>query len=112
MHKQLKLQNEAQNDIDCMLIQLYLTVLIHSFANGYHIFRGSYRLVTLKCSQNDQTPYTTTLREVSESISSDDRFFFPGHRGNEDKYNTLDMRLDLPELDLIDSVHSPDVSIC
>ena len=93
-----------------MLVQLDLSVLIHSFANGYHVLRGLRCISTLKCSQNDQTPFTTTLREVSESISSDDRFFFPGHRGHDYKYNILDMKLDVPELDFIDSVHSPDVS--
>lgn len=57
----------------------------------------------------NSTPFYTSLLEVSQSVPH--RFFFPGHNGGRflPTNSFLDPKLDLPELELIDSLHSPNV---
>lgn len=57
------------------------------------------------------TPFLQSVLEAAESISTNKRFFFPGHSGGLHASNfNFNLNMDLPELDEIDSVHSPGVS--
>ena len=64
-----------------------------------------------KASDQITTPFYTSLKETSEAIHH--RYFFPGHIGGRFLPNPIlsDPTLDLPELDFIDSVHSPAVRL-
>ena len=58
------------------------------------------------------TPFLDSVIETAASIATNKRFFFPGHSGglHSPKLN-FNLSMDLPELDEIDSVHSPGVSL-
>jgi hypothetical protein len=55
------------------------------------------------------TPFYSALVETSNKIKH--RYFFPGHCGGRyfPKQFTMDLSLDLPELESIDSIHKPEV---
>lgn len=95
---------------------LLLTVLFQTFTEF-----GAFKHTTLRRfngfvldgSKDHQAPYFDALNEVMHDIK--DRYFFPGHRGGEfapsnmiRRYGKPIFDLDLPELDGLDNIHSPE----
>ena len=57
-------------------------------------------------SENEDTPFLSELVNVANTISTNNRYFFPGHSGRYVPFD-MDKLLDIPELETIASVHSP-----
>lgn len=72
--------------------------------------------LTKKLHELSATPYLTALRDSVSTLKH--RFFFPGHSGyavsnafNELVGGSQPCTYDLPELDELDNIHSPEVQI-
>lgn len=60
---------------------------------------------------DSSAPFVESVQKAAEAIVNHKRFFFPGHSGGRKAPElNFNWNMDLPELDEIDSVHSPGVS--
>ena len=67
---------------------------------------SSIRIFSVNPSENTDTPFLFELMNVANTISANNRYFFPGHSGRYVPFD-MDKLLDIPELETIASVHSP-----
>lgn len=95
-------------------------LLILSYSSNAIGFKFSNRNIKWKPLRTKAAPYLDSLASAAMSISTRKRFFFPGHKGGcyvSNKFNNVlqvgdsALILDLPELDELDNLHCPEVSM-
>lgn len=93
----------------------YLCIFVNAYTNTIKsIFTRS---TALKCISGDKAAFMESILRAVSDLDVDSRYFFPGHQGGKrapqsivEQLGEAVFNLDVPELDGVDNIHSPEVS--